>query len=79
MYIILPKHCSAYESLSHILVSYVSGTATVAHRLHYSSVAKFIVPDWGGIKSTLAQGCLTGPPGYIGLYDNTYAGVNYIL
>ncbi len=38
-----------------------------------SIVAKFIVSDWGGMKSTLAQGCRTGPPAYI------RAEVNYIL
>jgi hypothetical protein len=44
------------------------------------AVAKFIVPDWG-LKLTPAQGCRTGPSGYIGWQANTtilYAGVNYI-
>jgi hypothetical protein len=44
MYIILPKHCSAYESTNHIfLFRTYQELQPVAL---YSSVAIFIVPDW---------------------------------
>jgi hypothetical protein len=49
---------------------------------HNITEAKFIVPD-GGIKLTPAQGCRSGPPGYIGWQwqagiRQPFAGVNFI-
>jgi hypothetical protein len=49
----------------------------------YESVAEFIHPCPGGIKSTPALGCRTGPPGYGtkagGPVRQSYAGVDFIF
>ncbi len=43
---------------------YSSAKLTTKFLTSVAKFTKFIGPDWG-VKSTLAKGCYTGPPGYI--------------